>query len=101
MKGAREPRVPLSTGALAVLKWAGEIGNGSELIFPSLKGLELRSSQVARVLRDLGIPSTVHGLRNSFRDWAAERGVDRTVAEAALAHKVGGFEGAHLRSDLF
>lgn len=47
------------------------------------------------------MPSTVHGLRSSFRDWAAETGVDRTVAEAALAHKVGGVEGAYFRSDLF
>ena len=31
----------------------------------------------------------------------AETGVDRVVAEAALAHTVGGVEGAYLRSDLF
>ena len=56
---------------------------------------------MAGVFRDLGIPSTVHGLRSSFRDWAAETGVDRTVAETALAHTVGGVEGAYFRSDLF
>ena len=101
MKGGREHRVPLSSGALAVLERAREIENGSGLIFPSFKGFELRSPQVAGAFRDLGIPSTVHGLRSSFRDWAAETGVDRTVAEAALAHKVGGVEGAYFRSDLF
>jgi integrase len=101
MKTGSEHRVPLSAGALAVLERAREIENGSGLIFPSFKGLELRSPQVAGAFRDLGIPSTVHGLRSSFRDWAAETGVDRTVAEAALAHKVGGVEGAYFRSDLF
>ena len=101
MKAGREHRVPLSSGALAVLDQAREIENGSGLIFPSFKGFELRSPPVAGVFRDLGIPSTVHGLRSSFRDWAAETGVDRTVAEAALAHTVGGVEGAYFRSDLF
>ncbi len=101
MKGGREHRVPLSTGVLAVLERAQELENGSGLIFPCFKRLELRSPQVAGVFRDLGIPSTVHGLRSSFRDWAAETGVDRTVAEAALAHKVGGVEGVYFRSDLF
>ena len=101
MKTGREHRVPLSTGALAVLEEARAIENGSGLIFPSFKGRELRSPQVAGAFRDLGIPSTVHGLRSSFRDWAAETGVERTVAEAALAHKVGGVEGAYFRSDLF
>ena len=101
MKAGSEHRVPMSTGALAVLDQARELENGSGLIFPSFKGLELRSPQLAGAFRDLGIPSTVHGLRSSFRDWAAETGVDRTVAEAALAHKVGGVEGAYFRSDLF
>ena len=101
MKAGREHRVPLSSGALAVLDQARELEHGSGLIFPSFKGLELRSPPVAGVFRDLGIPSTVHGLRSSFRDWAAETGVERAVAEAALAHTVGGVEGAYFRSDLF
>jgi integrase len=29
---------------------------------------------------------TVHGFRSSFRDWCAETGVPRDLAEAALAH---------------
>lgn len=44
---------------------------------------------------------TAHGLRSAFRCWCAESGVDREVAEAALAHVVGGVEGAYMRSDLF
>ena len=32
---------------------------------------------------------TVHGFRSSFRDWAADRGVEFDVAEQCLAHAVG------------
>ena len=34
------------------------------------------------------------------RDWCAETGVSREVAEACLAHTVGGVEAAYRRSDL-
>ena len=44
--------------------------------------------------------ATVHGFRSSFRDWCAETGVDRALAESALGHVVGGVEGAYLRSAL-
>lgn len=32
---------------------------------------------------------TVHGFRSSFRDWAADHGVDGSVAEQCLAHQIG------------
>ena len=45
---------------------------------------------------------TAHGFRSSFRDWCAEKAhADRQLAEAALAHRVAGVEGAYFRSDLF
>ena len=53
------------------------------------------------LLRRMGRDVTVHGFRSSFRDWAAEKGVARELAEAALAHIVPGVEGAYFRSDLF
>jgi integrase len=34
-------------------------------------------------------PITVHGFRSSFRDWAAETGVEFSVAEQCLAHAIG------------
>ena len=42
----------------------------------------------------------IRPIATSFRDWCAETGVSREVAEAALAHVVGGTEGAYRRSDL-
>ena len=101
MKAGREHRVPLSDRAVAVLRRAAEITGTSGLVFPSVRGLALHSAPLSKLVRELGIKSTVHGFRSAFRDWAAETGVDRVVAEAALAHTVGGVEGAYLRSDLF
>jgi hypothetical protein len=44
---------------------------------------------------------TVHGTaRSSFRDWCAETGVPREVAEACLAHVAGAVERAYFRSDI-
>ena len=105
MKGGREHRVPLSDAALAVLERARGVEDGSGLIFPSpLKpGRPLSPMTLTKILRDQGLAErgTVHGFRSSFRDWCAETGKPREVAEAALAHTVGGVEGAYFRSDLY
>jgi integrase len=46
-------------------------------------------------------PAVPHGLRSTFRDWAAEQGYDRDLAEMALAHNVGSkVERAYRRTDL-
>ena len=52
------------------------------------------------LLHENGMDATVHGFRSSFRDWAAEHGVERDIAEAALAHTVrNAVEAAYLRTD--
>ena len=58
---------------------------------------------LTRILRDQGLAdrATVHGFRSAFRGWCAETGKPRDIAEAALAHTVGGVEGAYFRSDLY
>ena len=58
---------------------------------------------LTKILRERGLAdrATVHGFRSGFRDWCAETGAPREVAEATLAHTVGGVEGAYFRSDLF
>ena len=104
MKGGREHRVPLSDAVLAVLERVRGV-DGSGLIFPSLlrPGRPLSNMTLTKILRDQGLAerATVHGFRSAFRDWCAETGKPREVAEAALAHTVGGVEGAYFRSDLF
>ena len=105
MKAAVEHRVPLSTPALEVLEQARTLHDRSGLVFPSpvRRGRTLSNMTLTKVLRDTGLAerATVHGFRSSFRDWCADTGKAREVAEAALAHTVGGVEGAYFRSDLF
>jgi integrase len=105
MKAGAEHRVPLSDSAVEVLEQAQALDDGSGLVFPSaLKpGRCLSDMTLTKLLRDTGLAgrATVHGMRSSFRDWAAETGQPREIAEAALAHTVGGVEGAYFRSDLF
>ena len=105
MKAGQEHRVPLSTAALATLQQARALDDGSGLVFPSpvRRGCQMSNMTLTKVLRDTGLAerATVHGFRSSFRDWCAETGKAREVAEAALAHTVGGVEGAYFRSDLF
>ena len=101
MKTRQKHRVPLSLGALQVLGRARDEFGDQRLVFPSTRGRKLTRAELGRLVRRLGIDTTIHGFRSSFRDWCAETSVDRQVAEAALAHIVGGVEGAYLRSDLF
>ena len=105
MKAGREHRVPLTGAVLDVLRQAKALDDGSGLVFPSpvRRGRPLSDVTLTKVLRDKGIAerATVHGFRSSFRDWCAETGKVREIAEAALAHTVKGVEGAYFRSDLF
>ena len=100
-----EHRVPLSDAARAALEMVRPLRDQSDLVFPSPTRPDkpLSNMTLTRVLRDAGLAdrATLHGFRSSFRDWAADSGKPREVAEAALAHTVGGVEGSYFRSDLF
>jgi integrase len=103
MKGkkgkAREHMVPLSNAALALLP---EPGHPDAFVFPSDAGGKMYRHAFFNELKRIGVQVTAHGFRSCFRDWAAERGVDHTLAEMALAHTVGdAVERAYQRSDLF
>ena len=105
MKAKRDHKVPLSDAAMAVLQRARERADASGLVFPSptKRGAPLTNRALMLLLETVGLAdrATVHGFRSSFRDWCAETGKSRELAEAALAHVVGGVEGAYFRSDLF
>jgi integrase len=98
MKTGVEHRVPLSAPALGVLKALPRAG---ELVFAGERG-QLGEMAMLNVLQRLRPDTTVHGLRSSFRTWAAERtSYPRDIAERALAHKVGSkVEQAYERTDL-
>jgi integrase len=102
MKAGREHRVPLSQEALAVLAQAKAYDNGSGLVFPGSTGKAFPDSSLMHVVRKVGLETTVHGLRSSFKVWADEMGYDHRVSEFALAH-VDGNEAvrAYARGDLY
>ena len=97
-KTEREHVIPLSAMALAALDEAHQYADGSGLVFPSARGKTISDGVLARLTRAAGF--SPHGCRASFRSWAAEQGVNREVAEAALAHSAGVVERAYQRSDL-
>lgn len=103
MKTGREHRVPLSAAAMTVLGEAGEYADGSGLVFPSPTGKVLSDSTMSKVFRSLNIAATPHGMRSSFRVWAAEcSDAPREIAEMALAHVEGSAaELAYRRTDYF
>ena len=69
--------------------------------FPSPTGKALANMTTSKLLNGSGINAAMHGFRASFRSWCAKNDESRELAEAALAHVVGGVEGAYMRSDLF
>ena len=103
MKAGREHRVPLSRQALAALDQARAFGDGTGLIFPSQRGKVLTDSTISKLLRENRVGCVPHGMRSSFRDWAAEcSDVPREIAEHALGHVEGSAsELAYRRTDYF
>ena len=95
--------LPLSGGAVEILREARTLGGGGGLVFPSPEGRRLSGSTLSTLLRGLRIAAVPHGFRSSFRDWCGEcSNAPREVAEAALAHVVRDkVEAAYARSDLF
>ena len=107
MKMGKEHRVPLTSEAVAVLKDLPRFG-GSEFVFPAVKGGQISDMTISAVMRRqaftdkrTGRTAVPHGLRSTFRDWAAERTeYPRDMAEIALAHSVGSeVERAYRRGD--
>lgn len=101
MKAGVEHRVPLSERAVEIVHEAAKIRT-SDLAFPSPTRRELSDNALSKLLRELGIAGTVHGLRSSFRDWASEKThASRETLEACLAHTIKDkAEAAYARSDL-
>jgi integrase len=99
MKGGREHRVPLSDGALALLK---SLPRRSRYIFTADHHKPLNGKALRELLHLIRPGITVHGFRSSFSDWAHERTPHANhVIELSLAHSVGSsVEKAYRRGDL-
>ena len=103
MKRQREHRVPLSNQAMEVLRRARSLNDVDGLVFPSVTGRALTDSTISKLLRWNNIGCVPHGMRSSFRVWAAEcSNAPREIAEMCLAHVEGSaVELAYRRTDYF
>jgi integrase len=103
MKGHREHRVPLSEPVVQILEACRERWPDSKFVFPGRdQNGPLSNMALLMLMRRLGRKKVPHGLRSSFRDWAADNRKDRDLAEAALAHALADkTEAAYRHSDLF
>jgi integrase len=103
-KGNKDPRVPLSAAAIAVLKDMHAVRISDYVFAGAYQDKAIGKNMPLRLLNNItGNGATVHGFRSSFRDWAAERtNFPREVAEMALAHAIpNAVEAAYRRGDLF
>ncbi|MCY3650427.1 MAG: tyrosine-type recombinase/integrase [Acidimicrobiaceae bacterium] len=100
-KTGTEFRVPLSPRAVELLTQARCGTDDDALVFLSpVTGRAVSENTYVKLLRDLDIPTSAHGLRATFRSWCSDTGVPRDLAEMALGHAVSGVEGAYARSDM-
>ncbi|WPY96100.1 site-specific integrase [Limimaricola variabilis] len=117
MKMEREHLVPLPEKAMVLLSRLPRL-QGNPLVFPAPRGGELSDMSLSAVMKRMHAselaagragwldkrnrrPAVPHGLRLTFRDWAAENAYSREMAEIALAHRVGSeVERSYLRTEL-
>jgi integrase len=105
-KTGQPHHVPLPRQAIELIKTLS-VERDSIYMFPGHKrGRPLSNMAMLMLLERMGrrYAITVHGMRSTFRDWAAEEtNFSRAVCEACLAHSVAEneTEAAYLRSDLF
>ncbi|MTI17469.1 DUF4102 domain-containing protein [Rhodobacteraceae bacterium RKSG542] len=116
-KMKRKHRVPLSQAAVALVESLPK-QLSSPFLFAGPRGKVLSDMSISGVMRRMHArstetggegwldpqskrPAVPHGLRSTFRNWAAETGYPWEMAEIALAHKVGTeVERAYMRTDL-
>ena len=100
MKAGRDHTVPLSARALTILRdLKPEDAQPNDRAFTD-KGKPLSNMAGPMLLRRSKVNATMHGFRSSFRDWAGDcTEFPREVAEAALAHTLGGVEASYRRSN--
>lgn len=118
MKADRAHRVPLTDGCVALIRALPKL-KGSDFVFSAPRGGQLSDMTLSAAMKRIheadvaanrpgftdrvsGKPAVPHGLRSTFRDWAAERtSYPREMAEIQLAHTVGTeVERAYRRGDM-
>lgn len=98
-------RVPIPDQMLKILKELKKyrLNPKNEYIFYTPGRTHISKESPIRYLRLASKDGivTMHGCRSTFRDWAAENGYDKVLAEKQLSHQTGNeVEMAYQRSDL-
>lgn len=105
MKARRQHRVPLTEEMKSLLRSLPQ-DSKTDLVFPSTTGTELSDMTLSATMKRMHVadckdsgsgfidatskkPAVPHGIRSTFRDWAAEKGYENDMAEIQLAHEVG------------
>lgn len=118
MKMGKEHRIPLTDHAIALLETLPRLNNNL-LVFPAARGGKLSDMTLSATMkrmhsadlsnggagyfdRQSNKPAVPHGLRSTFRDWAAEMtSYPSDMAEVALAHKIrNAVEASYRRGDM-
>lgn len=111
MKARREHEIPITQ---AVFELIEAQPRESSLVFPAKRGGMLSDMTLSAVMKrihqsdEVGFidqhskrPAVPHGLRSTFRSWAAETRQGYDIAELQLAHRIGSsVEQAYNRSNL-
>ena len=117
MKNNRQHTVPLSPEAVALLDALPRMAESPYVFFAPRGGMlsdmtisavmrrlhatDLKAGRTGYLDKDSQRPAVPHGLRSTFRQWAAKQGYPRDMAEIALAHWIGSeVERAYQRDDM-
>lgn len=86
----RDLERPLGPVEVALWHEIVERGRGSEWVFCGARGKKpVSDSTASKLVREQGYAWRPHGLRSSFRTWAADTGRDELLAEIQLGHVAG------------
>ena len=75
MKMNKPHQVPLSDEALAILRGLHERRGDNPHVFAGRPMRPLSAMSMSMLLRRMKIDATTHGMRASFRMWAADQGI--------------------------
>lgn len=82
-------RIPLSIEAISLLEKLKNLPPKTKNLFPGDRKTIMCKTMPIKALRDNGYNVTMHGMRSTFRDWAAITRQDWIASEKALSHYAG------------
>lgn len=88
MKMKRDHLVPLVPRALELIELMEQHRKaGAEYVFPGAKpGMPMSENTKCKAVQSLGVDSTAHGFRSTFKDWARAAMWEDYLSEFQLAH---------------